>query len=290
MITVSNVTVRFGKVPLFEDVNVKFVPGECYGIIGANGAGKSTFLRVLTGELEPSKGDVFVTPGERISILKQDHNAYDAHQVLETVMLGNPRLFEVMKEKDALYIKEDFSEEDGIRASELEAESIYSGIVVDTNNFTNRTGVRTFEAAAYLRGRGADTVEVKQFFSSSIENNKQKNEIVSRAITYKSSAISYVEDNSIKELRIVASQAADEMLYISDINASYVLFRQDGLINISARSMGKVNVQLIMERLGGGGHRTVAGVQLEGVDMDGAVARIEELIDEMITKGELTES
>ena len=122
MITVSNVTVRFGKVPLFEDVNVKFVPGECYGIIGANGAGKSTFLRVLTGELEPSKGDVFVTPGERISILKQDHNAYDAHQVLETVMLGNPRLFEVMKEKDALYMKEDFSEEDGIRASELEAE------------------------------------------------------------------------------------------------------------------------------------------------------------------------
>ena len=79
MITVSNVTVRFGKVPLFEDVNVKFVPGECYGIIGANGAGKSTFLRVLTGELEPSKGDVFVTPGERISILKQDHNAYDEH-------------------------------------------------------------------------------------------------------------------------------------------------------------------------------------------------------------------
>ena len=122
MITVSNVTVRFGKVPLFEDVNVKFVPGECYGIIGANGAGKSTFLRVLTGELEPSKGDVFVTPGERISILKQDHNAYDAHQVLETVMLGNPRLFEVMKEKDALYMKEDFTEEDGIRASELEAE------------------------------------------------------------------------------------------------------------------------------------------------------------------------
>ena len=122
MITVSNVTVRFGKTPLFEDVNVKFVPGECYGIIGANGAGKSTFLRVLTGELEPSKGDVFVTPGERISILKQDHNAYDDHQVLETVMLGNPRLFEVMKEKDALYAKEDFTEEDGIRASDLEAE------------------------------------------------------------------------------------------------------------------------------------------------------------------------
>ena len=122
MITVSNVTVRFGKAPLFEDVNVKFVPGECYGLIGANGAGKSTFLKVLTGELEPNKGDVFVTPGERISVLKQDHYAYDEHPVLETVMLGNPRLFEVMKEKDALYMKEDFTEEDGIRASELEGE------------------------------------------------------------------------------------------------------------------------------------------------------------------------
>ena len=122
MITVSNVTVRFGKTPLFEDVNVKFVPGECYGLIGANGAGKSTFLKVLTGELEPNKGDVFITPGERISVLKQDHFAYDEHPVLETVMLGNPRLFEVMKEKDALYMKEDFSEEDGIRASELEGE------------------------------------------------------------------------------------------------------------------------------------------------------------------------
>ena len=122
MITVSNVTVRFGKAPLFEDVNVKFVPGQCYGLIGANGAGKSTFLKVLTGELEPNKGDVFITPGERLSVLKQDHFAYDEHPVLETVMLGNPRLIEVMKEKDALYMKEDFTEEDGIRASELEGE------------------------------------------------------------------------------------------------------------------------------------------------------------------------
>ncbi|MBQ4425153.1 MAG: ATP-binding cassette domain-containing protein [Lachnospiraceae bacterium] len=122
MITVSNVTVRFGKLPLFEDVNVKFVPGECYGLIGANGAGKSTFLKVLTGELEPSRGDVFITPGERVSFLKQDHFAYDEYPVLETVMLGNPRLVEIMKEKDALYAKEDFSEEDGIRASDLESE------------------------------------------------------------------------------------------------------------------------------------------------------------------------
>ncbi|MBO4339013.1 MAG: DHH family phosphoesterase [Clostridia bacterium] len=162
---------------------------------------------------------------------------------------------------------------------QFEANAMLSGITLDTKNFVLRTGVRTFEAAAYLRGRGADTVEVKQFFSSSIETNKQKNEIVSRATTYKSSAISYVEDNSIKELRIVASQAADEMLYISDINASYVLFRQDGRINISARSMGKVNVQLVMEKLGGGGHQTMAACQLECDDYEQAVALLKEAID-----------
>ena len=146
MITVSNVSERFGKTPLFEDVNVKFVPGECYGLIGANGAGKSTFLKVLTGELEPSSGDVFVTPGERISVLKQDHFAYDEHPVLETVMLGNPRLFEVMKEKDALYAKPDFSDEDGIRASELETE------FAEMNGWEAES-----DAAALLNGLGIET-------------------------------------------------------------------------------------------------------------------------------------
>ncbi|MCD8329743.1 MAG: ATP-binding cassette domain-containing protein [Lachnospiraceae bacterium] len=122
MITVSNVSLRFGKSALFEDVNVKFVPGHCYGLIGANGAGKSTFLRILTGELEPTKGEVIITPGERLSFLKKDHFQYDEETVLDTVMLGNPRLIEIMREKDALYAKADFTEEDGIRASELEAE------------------------------------------------------------------------------------------------------------------------------------------------------------------------
>ncbi|MEI3240010.1 ATP-binding cassette domain-containing protein [Hominifimenecus microfluidus] len=122
MIQASNVTLRFGKKALFEDVNVKFVPGHCYGLIGANGAGKSTFLRILTGELEPTKGEVIITPGERLSFLKQNHFQYDDRTVLDTVMLGNARLFEIMKEKDALYAKPDFSEEDGIRASELEAD------------------------------------------------------------------------------------------------------------------------------------------------------------------------
>jgi len=162
---------------------------------------------------------------------------------------------------------------------QFEANAMLSGIALDTKNFVLRTGVRTFEAAAYLRGRGADTVEVKQFFSNSIETNKQKNEIVSKAITYKSSAISYVEDNSIKDLRIVASQAADEMLYISDINASYVLYKQDGEINISARSMGKVNVQLIMEKLGGGGHQTMAACQLECESYEEAASLLKEAID-----------
>ena len=122
MIQANNVTLRVGKKALFEDVNIKFVPGECYGIIGANGAGKSTFLKILSGQLETSSGDVSMTPGERLSFLEQDHFKYDEEQVLDTVIMGNPRLFEVMKEKDAIYAKEDFSDEDGIRASELEAE------------------------------------------------------------------------------------------------------------------------------------------------------------------------
>lgn len=122
MISANNVSLRFGKKALFEDVNIKFTEGNCYGIIGANGAGKSTFLRILTGELEPTSGDVTITPGQRLSFLQQDHFKYDEYPVLDTVILGNKHLYEVMKEKDAIYMKEDFSDEDGIRASELEAE------------------------------------------------------------------------------------------------------------------------------------------------------------------------
>lgn len=122
MITVSNVSLNFGGQLLFKDVDLKFQSGNCYGIIGANGAGKSTFLRILCGELEPSIGEVIIPPEKRLSVLKQDHYAYDQYNVLDTVIMGNPRLYEIMKEKDALYAKEDFSEEDGIRAAELEAE------------------------------------------------------------------------------------------------------------------------------------------------------------------------
>ncbi len=122
MIQASNITLRLGKKALFEDVNIKFTEGNCYGLIGANGAGKSTFLKILTGEIEPSKGEIIITPGQRLSFLKQDHFQYDQYSVMDTVIMGNQRLFDIMKEKDAIYMKEDFTEEDGIRASELEGE------------------------------------------------------------------------------------------------------------------------------------------------------------------------
>ena len=122
MIDVVNVSLNFSGQPLFKDVDLKFTPGNCYGIIGANGAGKSTFLRILSGDLEPTTGHVSVKPGIRMSVLKQDHFAYDAYTVLDTVIMGNARLYEVMQEKDAIYMKEDFSDEDGIKAAELRSE------------------------------------------------------------------------------------------------------------------------------------------------------------------------
>jgi len=122
MITTNNVSLQFGKRVLYKDVNLKFTPGNCYGIIGANGAGKSTFLKLLSGEIEPTGGNIEITPGERLAVLQQDHYAYDDYEVLRTVIMGHKRLVEIMEEKDALYAKPDFSEEDGMKASELEAE------------------------------------------------------------------------------------------------------------------------------------------------------------------------
>ena len=122
MIQAVNVSLRFGKKALFEDVNVKFTEGNCYGLIGANGAGKSTFLRILSGALEPTTGDIVISPGQRLSVLEQDHFKYDDYTVLDTVISGNARLYEIMKEKDAIYAKPDFSDEDGVKAAELEAE------------------------------------------------------------------------------------------------------------------------------------------------------------------------
>ncbi|THE13311.1 ATP-binding cassette domain-containing protein [Bacillus timonensis] len=122
MITVTNVGLRYGDRKLFEDVNIKFTPGNCYGLIGANGAGKSTFLKILSGEIEPQTGDVHMTPGERLAILKQNHFEYEEQEVLKVVIMGHARLYEVMQEKDAIYMKADFSDEDGMRAAELEGE------------------------------------------------------------------------------------------------------------------------------------------------------------------------
>ena len=122
MLQVNNVSLQFGGKKLFEEVNLKFTKGNCYGIIGANGAGKSTFLKVLSGEIEPNKGDVSLDKNERMSVLHQNHNAFDFETVIRTVMRGYKRLVEIMDEKDALYMKPDFSEEDGERAANLEAE------------------------------------------------------------------------------------------------------------------------------------------------------------------------
>ncbi|MCL2355474.1 MAG: ATP-binding cassette domain-containing protein, partial [Oscillospiraceae bacterium] len=120
MISSIGVTVRFGKRVLFEDVNIKFTKGNCYGLIGANGAGKSTFLKVLSGEIEASKGDIAIDRGSRISTLKQDHFAYEEHTVIDTVIMGNEELYKIMKDKEAIYMKEDFSEADGIKVAKLE--------------------------------------------------------------------------------------------------------------------------------------------------------------------------
>ena len=134
------------KNALFEDVNIKFTAGNCYGMIGANGAGKSTFLKILSGQLEPTKGEVVITPGERLSFLQQDHFKYDEFLVLDTVIMGNARLYEIMKEKEVLYAKEDFTDEDGIKASELEGE------------FATMNGWEAeSDAATLLNGLGIDT-------------------------------------------------------------------------------------------------------------------------------------
>ena len=146
MISANNVTYRVGKKALFEDVNIKFTEGNCYGLIGANGAGKSTFLKILSGALDTTNGDIAITPGQRLSVLEQDHFKYDEYPVIETVIMGNQRLYDIMKEKETIYMKEDFSDEDGIRAGELEAEfAEMDGYEAESN------------AATLLNGLGIDT-------------------------------------------------------------------------------------------------------------------------------------
>lgn len=170
MIQANNVTLRVGKKALFEDVNIKFTEGNCYGLIGANGAGKSTFLKILSGVLETTNGDITITPGQRLSVLEQDHFKYDAYPVMDTVIMGNERLYQIMKEKDAIYAKEDFSDEDGIRASELEAEfAEMDGWDAETN------------AAMLLNGLGIET-DLHYSQMSALNGNEKVKVLLAKAL------------------------------------------------------------------------------------------------------------
>ena len=170
MIQASNITLRLGKRVLFENVNIKFTEGNCYGLIGANGTGKSTFLRILSGQLEPTSGEIVITPGQRLSFLEQDHFKYDSYTVLDTVIMGNKRLYDIMKEKDALYAKEDFSDEDGIKASELESE------------FANMNGWEAeADAESLLNGLGIET-ELHYKLMSEIDANLKVKVLLAKAL------------------------------------------------------------------------------------------------------------
>ncbi|WP_342756362.1 ABC-F family ATP-binding cassette domain-containing protein [Kineothrix sedimenti] len=170
MISANNVTLRIGKKALFEDVNIKFTEGNCYGLIGANGSGKSTFLKILSGRLDTTNGDIAITPGQRLSVLEQDHFKYDEYNVTDVVIMGNERLYQIMKEKDAIYAKEDFSEEDGIRASELEAE------FAEMDGWEAESG-----AAMLLNGLGIDT-SLHYSIMGSLNGNEKVKVLLAKAL------------------------------------------------------------------------------------------------------------
>ena len=170
MISANNVTLRIGKKALFEDVNIKFTEGNCYGLIGANGAGKSTFLKILSGQLETTNGDISITPGQRLSVLEQDHFKYDEYPVLDTVIMGNQRLYDIMKEKEAIYMKEDFTDEDGMRASELEGE------FAEMNGWEAES-----DAASLLNGLGIPT-ELHYSLMSTLTGSEKVKVLLARAL------------------------------------------------------------------------------------------------------------
>ncbi len=170
MISANNVTLRLGKKALFEDVNIKFTEGNCYGLIGANGAGKSTFLKILSGKLETTKGDIFITPGQRMSVLEQDHFKYDDYPVMDVVIMGNERLYQIMKEKDSIYAKEDFTDEDGLRASELEGE------FAEMNGWEAES-----DAAMLLNGLGINT-ELHNSIMNTLNGNEKVKVLLAKAL------------------------------------------------------------------------------------------------------------
>jgi len=168
--------------------------------------------------------------------------------------------------------------EDHIKLNKFEADSLLAGIVVDTNSFTFKTGVRTFEAASFLRRNGADTVDVKELFSESLDSMKKKTEIIEKSeIVFDDAAVSFIDEMS-ENSNVIAAQSADELLTIKGVRMSFVLVRNENYINISARSSGTVNVQVIMEYLGGGGHLNMAGAQIPTLDMDVAKNKLYEAI------------
>jgi len=176
MIQACNISLRLGKKALFEDVNIKFTEGNCYGLIGANGAGKSTFLKILSGTLDPTSGDIAITPGQRLSVLEQDHFKYDAYNVLDTVIMGNTRLYEIMKEKEAIYAKADFTDEDGIRASELEGE------FAEMNGWDAETN-----AEMLLTGLGIET-DIHQKMMKDLDGSQKVKVLLAKALFGHSSA------------------------------------------------------------------------------------------------------
>ncbi len=264
----------------------------------------------LAGELvsyyRKCGNDCFIDPAHALDLMRNDTllivtdthspNFVESRPVLDRakniVVIDHHRMMVDHIDNAALMIQESYASSASEIVSELagsmceraigrpEAEAMLAGIMLDTKNFVLRTGVRTFEASAFLKRRGADTVEVKRLFAENFDTFVEKSRLVSNAFFYKNCAIS-IADEGIENLRIISSQAADDMLYISGVNASFVLFESDGLINVSARSLGKVNVQLIAEQLGGGGHLTMAGAQFTDCSIDEAVSRLKQAIDQM---------
>ncbi|MGB3102710.1 MAG: ATP-binding cassette domain-containing protein, partial [Psychrobacillus psychrotolerans] len=198
MIAVSNISLRFGDRKLFEDVNIKFTPGNCYGLIGANGAGKSTFIKILSGEIEAQEGNVIMNPDERLAILKQNHFEYEEYNVLETVMMGHKRLYEVMNEKNAIYMKEDFSDEDGMRAAELEGE------FADLNGWEAES-----EAAILLQGLGIPD-EMHQKKMADLTGSEKVKVLLSQALFGKPDVL--LLDEPTNHLDIKAIQWLEDFL------------------------------------------------------------------------------
>ncbi len=234
MVTVSNVSLRYGGRKLFDDVNLKFTPGNCYGVIGANGAGKSTFLKILSGEVEPNTGDVSLAPNVRMSVLKQDHHEFDQNEVLETVIRGNTRLFSIMKEKDELYAKEDFSDEDGMKAAELEAE------FADMNGWEAEA-----EASSLLQGLGIGT-DLHYLKLSELEDDEKVKVLLAQALFGKPGVL--ILDEPTNNLDVKAISWLED--FLADFEGTVIVVSHDRhflnmvCTHICDVDFGKINIYM----------------------------------------------